>query len=231
MNSFFQTDSKRSKIGCALLFGIFYMKWFTYLEDRAVPDWNIMHIPLDDLIPFNEYFIIPYLLWFVYIAWALIYSGIKDSSVFWRLGFRLAIGMTLSLVIFTIFPNSTLYRPRPDVTENLCSRLVGFVQHCDTNTNVFPSIHVLNAYTVWAVMVKEGRFQWTMPQRIGLGVLTFLICISTVFLKQHSLLDIVGAFIVYEIVVSLWNWAEARLTRGSVHPAGARSGRLLNTER
>ncbi len=231
MKSFFQTDSKRSKIVCALLYSVIYLKWFGYLEDRVTPDCSIMHIPLDDLIPFNELFVIPYLLWFVYIAWGLIYSGMKNSAAFWRLGIMLAAGMSLSLLTFTIFPNSTLSRPRPDVTENFCGWLVGIIQRVDTNTNVFPSIHVLNAYTVWHVMVKEGYFKWTALQRFGLGLLTVLICMSTVFLKQHSLLDIAGAFIIYEIVVLLWDGIENRIAHRRDVPGRQRSQGLIQIDR
>ena len=41
-----------------------YIPWFCYLEKTVTRDYHLMHAPLDSLIPFNEYFIIPYLLWF-----------------------------------------------------------------------------------------------------------------------------------------------------------------------
>ena len=45
---------------------IIYMIWFVWLESRADEPYHVIHFPLDDYIPFCEYFIIPYLLWFAY---------------------------------------------------------------------------------------------------------------------------------------------------------------------
>ena len=50
-----------------LLYGLIYMPWFCYLEKRQTIHY-LIHSPLDDCIPFVEYFIIPYLLWFVFLA-------------------------------------------------------------------------------------------------------------------------------------------------------------------
>ena len=51
-----------------LLYALIYMPWFTYLERHVTTDFYLIHSPLDDYIPFVEYFIVPYLLWFVYLA-------------------------------------------------------------------------------------------------------------------------------------------------------------------
>ena len=51
-----------------LLYALIYMPWFTYLEHHVTADFYLIHSPLDDYIPFVEYFIVPYLLWFAYLA-------------------------------------------------------------------------------------------------------------------------------------------------------------------
>ncbi len=56
-----------------LSYAFIYIPWFLYLEKTVTNHYYIMHVALDDLIPFNEYFIIPYLLWFAYIAAAILY--------------------------------------------------------------------------------------------------------------------------------------------------------------
>ena len=48
-----------------LLYALIYMPWFTYLERHVTAAFYLIHSPLDDYIPFVEYFIVPYLLWFV----------------------------------------------------------------------------------------------------------------------------------------------------------------------
>ncbi len=51
-----------------VLYGIFYVAVFSCLERRPVHSYKIIKMPIDFRIPFCEYFIIPYMLWFLYIA-------------------------------------------------------------------------------------------------------------------------------------------------------------------
>ena len=44
-----------------LSYAFLYLPWFLYLEQTVTGDYAVMHTALDDYIPFNEYFIIPYL--------------------------------------------------------------------------------------------------------------------------------------------------------------------------
>ena len=109
------------------------------------------------MIPFNEYFVIPYLLWFAYVTAAIAYLFFKNKEEYYRLCAFLFTGMTLSLLICTLFPNGTDLRTVVDPDKNLCSRLVYMLHQADTNTNVFPSIHVYNSIgTHIAVMKSES---------------------------------------------------------------------------
>ena len=56
-----------------LCYAFIYIPWFVYLEKTVTSNYHIMHVRLDDFIPFNEYFIIPYMLWFAYVAGAVLY--------------------------------------------------------------------------------------------------------------------------------------------------------------
>ena len=63
-----------------LLYALLYMPWFTYLERHVTADFYLIHSPLDDYIPFVEYFIVPYLLWFVYLAAGACFPFFKDMT-------------------------------------------------------------------------------------------------------------------------------------------------------
>ena len=41
-----------------------YLLWFFWLEAHVTADYHIIESSLDAYIPFCEYFIVPYLLWF-----------------------------------------------------------------------------------------------------------------------------------------------------------------------
>lgn len=125
-----------------LLYALIYMPWFTYLERHVTTDFYLIHSPLDDYIPFVEYFIVPYLLWFVYLAVGACFLFFKDKKGFLQAA-RFAIsGMTIFLIICTIFPNGLALRPTIFAHDNVFVDLVKIVYSTDTPTNVLPSMHV-----------------------------------------------------------------------------------------
>lgn len=173
-------------------YGFIYLPWFMHLEKTVTSNYHIMHSSLDDMIPFNEYFVIPYLLWFAYVTAAIAYLFFKNKEEYYRLCAFLFTGMTLSLLICTLFPNGTDLRTAVNPDKNLCSRLVYMLHQADTNTNVFPSIHVYNSIGTHIAVMKSESLKKHKVIRILSGILMVAICMATVSLKQHSVLDVAG---------------------------------------
>ena len=94
-----------------LLYFVVYMAWFSYVEKNIKTHFHVVHVPLDDYIPFCEYFVIPYLLWFGYVAWGIAYMALHNKSDYYRLCTFLFTGMTLFLLISTVYPNGHYLRP------------------------------------------------------------------------------------------------------------------------
>lgn len=176
----------------ALLYFPIYLLWFCYLEDRPSEECNIISSPLDALIPFNEIFIVPYLLWFAFIAATVSYFFLMDRAGFLRLMAFLAGGMTIFLLVSTAYPNGLALRPTVFPRENIFTDLVRALYSADTSTNVLPSIHVLNSLGAYSAIANSERLihRWV---RYGALVLTVLIILSTMFLKQHSVVDVLAA--------------------------------------
>lgn len=177
-----------------LLYGFIYMPWFCYLEQRQVNHYFIIHSPLDDYIPFVEYFIVPYLLWFLFIFFAAAYFFFTDRNDFYRLSAFLCSGMTLFLIICTVFPNGLHLRPTVFARDNIFVDIVKLVYRTDTPTNVLPSIHVFNSIGIMIAISHSAslkKHRWVQYSSYLLGV---LIILSTVFLKQHSITDVIAAF-------------------------------------
>ena len=42
-----------------VVYGIFYLKCFQYLETHITKGYHLIHTPFDDMIPFCEFFVIP----------------------------------------------------------------------------------------------------------------------------------------------------------------------------
>ncbi len=177
-----------------------YMFWFNYLEKTITTDFNIIHTSIDDIIPFNEYFIIPYLLWFIYISVFFFYFLLNDLNTFNKFNICLVIGLTISLIIYTIFPNGTDLRPIINPNKNFATTIIYNLYKYDTPTNIFPSIHVYNSLITHLAIIKskplsKNKFICNLSL-----IITLLICLSTVMLKQHSILDMVASFALFKII-------------------------------
>lgn len=105
----------------------------------------------------------------------------------------------VTLIIYLIFPNMQQLRPTEFARDNIFTRIVGFAYSIDTNTNVFPSLHVIGSLATLFAFWFTPRFS-TVGWRITNTVCTVLICLSTVFIKQHSVLDILGGLILCAII-------------------------------
>ncbi len=178
------------------LYALIYFPWFLYLEHTVTDNFNVIHSPLDDMIPFCEYFIIPYILWFAYMGVGMAYFLFKSpKQEFYKLTFFLFVGMSICLLICTIYPNGHTMRPEIDFDKNIFTRLVSFIYSADTNTNILPSIHVYGTIGVHIAVSKCEALKKYPAVKIVSAILATSICLSTVFLKQHSILDGFAAII------------------------------------
>ena len=175
-------------------YAVFYLLGFFWLENKVTKNYHIIHMPLDDMIPFCEYFVIPYFLWFAFIAVALIYFGFfnKDLKEYYQLAFNLGIGMTLFLIISYIYPNGQDLRPETFANDNIFTQMVQYLYSIDTPTNVFPSIHVYNSVAVAIAFMTCRKLQKHPAVRYGTVALAISIVLATMFLKQHSICDVVA---------------------------------------
>ena len=114
------------------IYGILYMLAFRYVEQRNVPI-NIIHMKMDDYIPFCEYFILPYLLWFLMWTHRRVLTLFNDNRTeFYQFAVCMGIGMTLFLMISYVFPNGQNLRPYTFARHNICTELVQHLYKIDT---------------------------------------------------------------------------------------------------
>lgn len=177
-----------------LLYVFIYMPWFIYLERHVSDQYYVIHSKLDDYIPFVEYFIVPYLLWFFFMAIVIAYFFFTDKRGFYKLTAFLFTGMTLFLIICTIFPNGLSLRPETFARDNVFVDLVKHLYQTDTPTNVLPSIHVFNSLGSMIAIARSKKLSKYRGVQIGIYSFGLLIIMSTVFLKQHSIIDVIAAF-------------------------------------
>lgn len=162
-----------------------------FMDNREyVPVYSV----LDDMIPFCKYFIVPYFFWFVYIIGTMAYFFFKDKSAFVKYMWTVIITHTITLIIYIVYP--TCQELRPEITgDGFFEFVLRWLYGYDTNTNVCPSIHVTGACAVCFAVVKSKAIKSRIIKVVYI-ILNVLICLSTVFIKQHSIIDVVAGLAV-----------------------------------
>lgn len=180
--------------GWVFLYILVYMPWFLWLERHVTRDYYVIQTRIDEYIPFIEYFIVPYLMWFLFIAVVFLYFFFTDVPGFYQLAKFMFTGMTIFLIFSTIFPNGQDLRPVVFERDNIFVDMVRMLYRADTPTNVFPSLHVFNSLSVCIAIRESEALRKHRGVCMAAYVLAGLIILATVFLKQHSILDGMGAF-------------------------------------
>ena len=191
MKTFFQ----KYKHSLVLLYGLLYMPWFLWLESRASLPYHVIHMGIDDRIPFMEIFFVPYLIWFIYVPAVFIYLFFKNKGEFYRYCIFLFTGMTLFLVISTVYPNGHLLRPASFERNNIFIYAVQFLYRADTATNIFPSLHVYNSIAAHMAVAYNKRLGSSFFIRNISRLLMITIILATMCLKQHSAADVISGIL------------------------------------
>lgn len=176
-----------------ILFWSVYVTRYILIENlNPAAQYIPIHCALDDRIPFCEAFVIPYVLWYVFITGMHLYTLQYDIQSFKRYSKFLVVSFSISTLIFLIFPTCQQLRPAEFPRDNLLTRIVGLIYALDTSTNVFPSEHAIGSIAVAAAAAHTESLR-SPGKRTAITAAAVLICLSTVFLKQHSVLDTLAA--------------------------------------
>lgn len=159
--------------------------------------YHIIECGIDRWIPYCSVFIVPYLLWFPYqfVLLGYFFMGGLNHKEFYRFMTYICGGMTCFLLVSWLYPNALELRPVLPSDGSVFDRMVQGLYWIDTPTNVLPSIHVFNSVvfhvTFCRGLERGSRRGW---KRLSFA-LVVLIVISTVLIKQHSVIDIVLGFL------------------------------------
>lgn len=174
---------------------------YTYINeakfDQTVVD---VTIKMDDYIPFIEEFIIPYILWYPFMYGLLIYYCFVSRKEYFVGLSSMVIGKLICFCVYCVWQTTV---PRPEVVgDDIFAQLVRFIYSQDEPVNCLPSIHVLTTLIMMILAFRRREsHKWEAMLVFVVGI---LIIISTLFTKQHAILDvfagIILAFIVYAAV-------------------------------
>ena len=146
-------------------------------------------VALDGRIPFFAPAIVFYMAWFPLLVFTGFWLLFTDGVNFRRFMCSLAVCMTLAGVIYVLWPNGQDLRPDLSAPRGLFETVLAWIYRVDTNTNVLPSLHVAcvvgQTACIWST--RSIRRPWIRP---ALTLLALLVASSTVFVKQHAILDL-----------------------------------------
>ena len=172
-----------------------WVGYFTlyFLTENLIPAESCtpVHMWLDDLIPFCEWFLIPYVFWYGLIVFSLGYFLLYHVDSFKRLQTYIIITQVLAMAAYILFPTRQDLRPEVLPRDNFLTQCIGYLYALDTNTGVCPSLHVAYSIGIASVWTKEKDAcpVW----KVFVVAAVVLICLSTMFIKQHSAVDFFAA--------------------------------------
>lgn len=185
-------------------YGLFYILAFIYVENNLPDDYVLIHTAIDDMIPFFEGFIILYYYWFLYMAVTIYFIVNSGKENFLRTAILMMIGMTLFVIVSIVYPNGHDLRPSEFARDNFFVKLTKFIYSTDPPRNILPSIHVFNSIGCHIGFVHAIRKMEKIKHERVMYIFSLLscvlICVSTLFVKQHSIIDVGSAMLLSVIL-------------------------------
>jgi membrane-associated phospholipid phosphatase len=145
----------------------------------------------DQMIPFIKYFALPYVVWYPFVIITLLWLMKRQPRLYVTTLISCLMGLALSYTFF-ILAQTTTSRPLID-GHDLFTRIVLYIYHADKPYNSFPSIHVLISFVLYRAC---GSLNIQAPIfTSSVRSLAVMIILSTLFIKQHTLLDVAGGIV------------------------------------
>lgn len=164
-----------------------------FLTENLIPveKCHVIHCKLDDMIPFCEWFLLPYVFWYLLIVFSLGYFALYNVDSFKKLQTYIIITQIAAMAIYIIYPSCQNLRPAVFERENFLTDCIRFLYAFDTNTGVCPSLHCAYSIGIASVWLRTKDVSKVWKGFVVIAVI--LICLSTMFIKQHSAVDFFAA--------------------------------------
>ena len=202
----------------AVLAGAYVLFAATYLPINAFSVGRPSHtlfLPGEEQLPFLPIF--EYLYVLTYFLPLFLIVTIRDYAAFRRLAAAFLLTLLIAYTTYLLFP---VYFERPHLEVSSLHTWLLSLEYRDKPYNHFPSLHV--ALSWLAVLASQ-----VPPRtRIAMSLVATGISVSTIFVKQHYIADVVYGFAVAWIAWRIARRAVRSRQRRELHRA-SRSGSPL----
>lgn len=164
-----------------------------FITENLIPveRCHVVHCALDDMIPFNEFFVIFYVGWYVLVFGSLAYTLFFDVENFRNIQLYIMITQAVAMLCYIVWPSVQNLRPESFPRENALTWLMGIIYAFDTPTGVCPSLHVAYSMGILSAGLKDKRL--AAGWKAALTVFVIMVCLAVCFVKQHSAIDVLAA--------------------------------------
>lgn len=164
-----------------------------FLTENLIPaeKCHVMYCPLDDVIPFCEWFLIPYVFWYALIVFSLGYFLLYDVPSFKKLQTYIIITQVAAMLVYILYPSRQDLRPTEFANDNFLIDCIKALYAFDTNTGVCPSLHCAYSFGIASVWLRKRDASPAVKAFVVVSVT--VIMLSTMFIKQHSAVDVFAA--------------------------------------
>lgn len=164
-----------------------------FITENLIPveRCHVVHCALDDMIPFNEFFVIFYVGWYVLVFGSLAYTLFFDVENFRNIQIYIMITQAVAMLCYIVWPSVQNLRPESFPRENALTWLMGIIYAFDTPTGVCPSLHVAYSMGILSAGLKDKRL--AVGWKAALTVFVIMVCLAVCFVKQHSAIDVLAA--------------------------------------
>ncbi len=167
-----------------MLLGLTFQSYW-FLNDNLPPRVDLW-LAVDGMIPFWPASMIVYQSFFIGLIAAAVVCGPEEFLTL------LAAVLLANLVCYAGFVAFTAHYPRPDpalIESPFWSDFYADLFEQDAPGNTFPSIHV----AVTLLVAMRMRLRWGGALWLVWGA---LVCVSTLTVKQHFVVDVLGGIVV-----------------------------------
>ena len=181
-----------------------YLVWFFAMEKIPNRNYHIVYSKLDDYIPFYKPAILIYSSWFLMLVIPFVYLLKRKSyDNMYNIIIPMFLAMYISLIIYVIYPTALDIRVTDITGNDICSWIIRKIQGIDAPNNVCPSIHVSTTviiYNQFRKILKDNKKSKAFFLLWSVGI-----CISTMLVKQHSIIDVVCGIILAHAILFVFN--------------------------